>query len=145
MHHRIPVALGHFLEGHVAGDAGVIHQHIHRADILGHLRDAGFARLIVTDVTGVGLEAVAHVIHGAQPFVRLGVGRAVRRYHLVAERRQLDADCFTQTAHATRYQCHSLHFALLSFLLERGHRCITPPKTAPLADSRPFHYAFSLT
>jgi hypothetical protein len=31
---RIPVGLGHLLEGHVAGDAGVVDQHIDRTDFL---------------------------------------------------------------------------------------------------------------
>src|SRR5580765_1701973 len=39
--HGVPVRLGHFLEGHVARYAGVVHQYVHRAQIGGHALDAG--------------------------------------------------------------------------------------------------------
>ena len=33
MHHRVPVDLVHLPERHIAGDAGIIHQHIHGSEI----------------------------------------------------------------------------------------------------------------
>ena len=70
-------------EGHVAGDAGVVDQHIDGADVGVMVLDAGLAGVEISDVAGIGLEAVAHVVHGLQPFGRLGVARRMGGDHLV--------------------------------------------------------------
>ena len=44
-HDRVPVDLVHLLEGHVARDAGVVDQHVDRADLALHLGDRARARI----------------------------------------------------------------------------------------------------
>ncbi len=94
------LTLVHLLERRVARDAGVVDQHVDRADLLRDLRRAGDARVPVGDVARVRAEAVAHLVHVVEPLLRLRVARRMRGDDLVAERGELDADRFAQAAHA---------------------------------------------
>ncbi len=96
MHHRVPVDLVHLLEGHVAGDAGVVDQHIHRAELFRHLADAGLTGFPVGDIAGVGVKMVALLAHRLEPLRGLGVGWRVGGGDGIAELRQFDADGFAQ-------------------------------------------------
>jgi hypothetical protein len=109
LHDHVPVRLGHLLERHVARDAGVVHQHVDRADVLGHRVHAGLARVEIGDVTGIGVELETLRLHLLEPVPGLGVARTVGRHDLVAQRGHLDADRLAQSAHASRNKCHSRH------------------------------------
>jgi hypothetical protein len=113
-HHHVPVRLRHLLEGHVAGDAGVVHQHVNRTDFLHNRLDTRLAGVEIRHVARVGLEAIAHVVHGLQPFGCLRIARTVCGHHAETQCRELDADRFTQSSHTACYQCDSRHF-LVSF------------------------------
>jgi hypothetical protein len=80
----IPVDLVHLLEGHVAGDAGVVDEHVDRAELLLDLRHRARAGIEVGHVAGHGGDGVAVGRHLCQPFgVGLVAGRE-RHRHLVA-------------------------------------------------------------
>jgi hypothetical protein len=100
LHDRIPIDLVHLLEGHVARDAGVVDQHVDGAHFLHDLGHASLGRIVVRHVAFIGLEVVTLIAHRGQPAFGLLAARRVRRHDLVAERSQLDADRFTQAAHA---------------------------------------------
>src|SRR5690606_25969471 len=67
--HRIPLALLHLGEELVAGNAGVVHQHIDRTDVGFDLGDHRRARLVVRHVAFGGGEVEAEVALGGQPGV----------------------------------------------------------------------------
>ena len=53
----VPLFRGHFVEHAVFGDAGVVDQNVHRAEVLRDLRQSGRAGLEAADVPLVGLHA----------------------------------------------------------------------------------------
>jgi hypothetical protein len=54
----VPLLGGHAVHGAVAGDAGVVDQHLDRSQVLLDLGDAGGDRVEVADVELVGGDAV---------------------------------------------------------------------------------------
>ena len=130
-HHRIPIRLGHLLEGHVAGNTGIVHQYVHRAYLGSHLFDACLAGVEIGDIAGKRLEAISHVVHGLQPVACLGVAGRVRCHDAIPQRGKLDADCLTKTTHTTCYKCHSSHvFSSPLTLSGVKQKPVTPPSSS---------------
>ena len=70
---RIPLALFHLREELVAGDAGVVHQDVDRADFVGDRLDGRLALLVVGDVETVQRDVEAFRLAGFNPCVLGGI------------------------------------------------------------------------
>ena len=132
-HHRVPVALAHLLERHVARDAGVVDEDVDRAHLRLDRRGLARAVVVVDHVDRKGAEAVAAAFHLLEPGSELGVGRRIRHHNAIAGVGHLGGNRLTQAAHAAGDDgdpllCHEL------LLGERGVyiMCI-PPLTEMLA------------
>jgi hypothetical protein len=100
----VPLLARHLVEHGVAGDAGIVDQHVDRAEIGLHLGDAGRAGVVVGDRPLVGLDAGL----GGEFLRRLVIAGIVRR-DLVAGILQRDRDRRADAARTAGDQCNTCH------------------------------------
>ena len=107
IHHLSPLGWRHLVKHRVAGDTGVVHQHLYRTQRRLHLRHARHTGVIVGD----------------RPFEggNTGLSREFRRSLIIpgivgsdgiARRLQRHGNGRTNTARPTCHQCHSAHYPL---------------------------------
>ncbi|MGY3497397.1 hypothetical protein ACVW1B_006816 [Bradyrhizobium sp. USDA 4502] len=109
--HGIPLLDRHLVERGILGDAGIVDEHVDRAEIGLDLLDAGRAGVERGDVPLVDRNPALRL-----ELLRRGVIAGVARRHLVARRFQRLADRSSNTARSARHQCNTCH---VRFLLGR--------------------------
>ena len=100
----VPLLGRHLVEHAVAGDAGVVDQHVDRAEVGLHLCEAGRAGVEIADVPLVDVDAGLGLELGRR-FVVAVIGRR----DLVAGGRQRFGDRRADAARAAGDDCHSAH------------------------------------
>ena len=104
----LPLFARHLVKHRVAGDAGIVDQHVDRAEVGLHLFDAGRAGIVVGDRPFVDGDAGFRF----EPGGSLVVAGIVRR-DLVAGVLQRHRDRSADAARSTRDDCHPCHVLLL--------------------------------
>ena len=90
----VPVGLGHFLERHVARNAGVVDEDIHRPDLGPDPGDRLLARIEVGNIDRKRVEIIVSCLHLLHPVIGIRVTRRVRYDDSVAGVVHLRADGF---------------------------------------------------
>jgi len=110
----IPLALFHLREELVAGDTGVVHQDVDRADFGGDLLDGRLALLIVGDVEAVQRDLEAFGLAGFNPRVLGGIAREEVADHADTRSSQRLADRGAETTNCASNESDTLRH--LTFL-----------------------------
>ena len=103
----VPIRLAHFLESRVLRDPGVIDQNVDLPRVFHDVRDAGFARVEIRNVDGIGNEVAPFLLVLGQPLFGLCVAGRVRYDHSVSGRMHLGADRFAKPTHSAGYDRHA--------------------------------------
>ncbi|MNZ68314.1 hypothetical protein D3C78_865790 [compost metagenome] len=116
--HRAPVLGSHLLERGIAGDTGVVDQHVDLADILAHLGEGAHGVIPVGDVAGQAVKFETVLLLLLQPGILARGLRAATNHHDEAVTVKAPADRRADATHATSYQSNTFVFV--------GHAAVTP-------------------